>query len=67
MRIPEPGTYVRVIYTKVRPGGVIGEEGEILTVSADHITLRYQGKYEGALPIKSSLAKKDIKEIWATK
>ena len=63
MKIPEPGSYVRVFYFKERPGKVTGEIGEIVTVSADQIVLKYQGKYEGAIPSKSIVLKKDIAKI----
>jgi hypothetical protein len=63
MKIPDPGTKVRVYYFKEKPGGVIGEEGEIIRVNADGITLRYVGNYEGAQPIQSVIQKNEISKV----
>lgn len=68
MKLPDPGTYVRVYYVKEKPGRVIGEEGEIVGISSDHVSLKFQpprrkDETEDPQPIKSSIPKHEIKEI----
>jgi|GEM_PF-6528389 len=63
MHIPNPGIYVRVYYHKELPGGIIGEEGEIVSITKDHVNLKFQPKYEDAQPVKSSIPRNEIKRV----
>lgn len=68
MKLPDPGTYVAIRYTKERPGGVIGEEGEIISISSDSVTLQFQpkrreGETENPKPVKSVVPKHEIMSV----
>lgn len=68
MTIPEPGTYVRVYYVRPKRGGIVGEEGEIVSVSSDAIRLESQPKRrenEDKNPpiVKSTVQKHDIMRV----
>jgi len=68
MNIPDPGTYVRITYVKPREGGVVGEEGEIISISSETIKLEFQPKRrkqdEKDPPVvKSTVAKHEILRV----